>query len=81
MAWLKSTHDFSHAHANHVAKRALEAAAPRAADDPQVAHMFEGKEDLRPIYQVLLDTIKALGSDVEIAPKKAKALESSLPLL
>ena len=71
VAWLKSEHSLSHGYANHIAKRALEAEAPRSAEDP-VAHLFEGgKEALRPLYQRLADAAVALGPDVEIAPKKA----------
>ena len=72
VAWLKAEHGFSHGHANHVAKRALETAAPRSDDDP-VAHMFEGKEGLRPLYEAMAAMAAALGPDVEIAPKKANA--------
>jgi hypothetical protein len=72
VAWLKAEHGFSHGHANHVAKRALEAAAPRSDEDP-VAHLFEGKESLRPLYVALASMASALGPDVEIAPKKANA--------
>jgi hypothetical protein len=72
VAWLKAEHGLSHGHANHVAKRALEAAAPRSNDDP-VAHLFEGKEGLRPLYDRLAAMAAALGSDVEVAPKKANA--------
>jgi hypothetical protein len=71
VAWLKSEHGFSHGHANHVAKRATEAAAPRSEEDP-VAHLFEGgKEGLRPLYETMIALIQGLGPDVEIAPKKA----------
>ena len=72
VAWLKAEHGFSHGHANHVAKRALEAAAPRSDEDP-VAHLFEGKEAMRPLYDALAAMAAALGPDVEIAPKKANA--------
>jgi hypothetical protein len=72
VAWLKTEHAFSHGHANHVAKRALEAAAPRSGDDP-VAHLFEGKEAMRPLYDRMAALAVALGPDVEIAPKKANA--------
>ena len=72
VAWLKAEHGLSHGHANHVAKRALEAAAPRSNDDP-VAHLFEGKEGLRPLYDRLAAMAAAMGSDVEVAPKKANA--------
>ncbi len=71
VAWLKGEHGLSHSHANHIAKRALEAAAPRSTDDP-VAHMFaDGKEALRPLYDRLVTAIGAFGPDVEIAAKKA----------
>ncbi len=72
VAWLKAEHGLSHAHANHVAKRTTEAAAPRSTDDP-VAHLFQGKEGLRPIYDRLAAEASRLGPDVEIAPKKANA--------
>jgi len=62
----------SHAQANHIAKRATEAAAPRSTADP-VADLFQGKEALRPIYDSLAEKITLLGPDVEIAPRKANA--------
>jgi hypothetical protein len=71
VAWLKSEHGLSHAHANHVAKRATAAAAPSATDP--FAHLFEGKEGLRPIYDRLVAEAARFGSDVEVAPKKANA--------
>ncbi|MDE1150637.1 MAG: DUF4287 domain-containing protein [Azospirillaceae bacterium] len=70
VAWLKTEHGVGHGHANHIAKRALEAAAPRDADDP-VAHLFEGKESLRPLYDQVVAYVLTLGPDVEVAPKKA----------
>jgi hypothetical protein len=71
MAWMKAEHGLSHAVANHLAKRALEAAKPRSIEDP-VAHLFEGgKEELRPLYEYLADQAMSLGPDVELAPKKA----------
>ncbi|WP_304178085.1 DUF5655 domain-containing protein [Phenylobacterium aquaticum] len=71
MAWLKADHGLSHGHANHVAKRALEAAAPRSTDDP-AAHLFEGdKAALRPLYDAVVAFAAGLGGDVEVAPKKA----------
>ncbi len=73
VTWLKAEHGLSHAHANHVAKRALDAASPRSADDP-VAHLFEGGKDaVRPIYDRLAAEAARLGKDVEIAPKKSNA--------
>src|ERR1700744_1269311 len=70
VAWLKSEHGFSHSHANHVAKQATEAAAPRSEEDP-IAHLFAGgKEGLRPLYDALAAIVLEFGSDVELAPKK-----------
>ncbi len=71
VAWLKAEHGLTDAHANHVAKRAAEVAAPRSADDP-AGHLFVGgKEGLRPIYYRLAAELLAFGPDVEFAPKKA----------
>lgn len=73
VAWLKAEHGLSHGDANRLSNRAIEAAAPRSADDP-IAHLFEGgKEELRPLYDDLVTAALSLGSDVEIAPKKANA--------
>jgi hypothetical protein len=73
VAWLKAEHGLSHGHANHLAKRRLEATAPRSTDDP-VAHLFaDGKEGLRPLYDRLIAVATGLGPDVEIAPKKANS--------
>jgi hypothetical protein len=70
MAWLKAEHGLGHGYANHLAKRALEAAAPRDADDP-VAHLFaDGKDALRPLYDALMAAALGMGADVEVAPKK-----------
>jgi len=71
VTWLKAEYGLSHAHANHIAKRALEAAAPRSIEDP-VAHLFEGaKGEMRPVYEQLARAATELGPDVELAPKKA----------
>ena len=70
LAWLKAEHGLGHGYANHLAKRALEAAAPRDADDP-VAHLFgDDKAALRPLYDQVIASARSLGPDVEVAPKK-----------
>ena len=38
---------------------------------PFEATQFQGKEELRPIYDKLIAELKSFGSDVELAPKKA----------
>ena len=50
------------------------AAVSRIASEGEdlVAAQYSGaKADLRPIYDALIEKVKAFGSDVEIAPKKA----------
>jgi len=71
VAWLKAEHGLSHAHANHIAKRATAPPAAEAGEDPLKALFEGGKAGLRPIYDALAGTALAFGPDVEIAPKKA----------
>jgi hypothetical protein len=71
VAWLKAEHGLSHAHANHIAKRATAPPAAEAGEDPLKALFEGGKAGLRPIYDTLAGTALAFGPDVEIAPKKA----------
>ena len=71
--WLKSDHGLTHGYANAIALAALakEEDAPAGAAD-QIDGLFEGgKAGLRPIYDQLIQVINGLGSDVELAPKKA----------
>jgi hypothetical protein len=71
VAWLKAEHGLSHAHANHIAKRATAPPAMEASEDPVEALFAGGKEGLRPIYAALVAEVLGFGPDVEIAPKKA----------
>jgi hypothetical protein len=71
VAWLKTEHGLSHAHANHVAKHATRSAAPAPADDPVAPLFAGGKQSLRPLYDAVLAAATSLGDDVEVAPKKA----------
>lgn len=69
----------SHGYANLIAHLAREGSAGeaggRSAAQPApadlVAAQFEGKEDLRPIYDRIANAVKDFGDDVEFAPKKA----------
>ncbi len=72
VAWLKSTHRLGHGYANLVAHLAkAETAAPVAAD-AAIDAWFEGeKSAIRPIYEAVMAAVRALGADVELAPKKA----------
>jgi Domain of unknown function (DUF5655)/Domain of unknown function (DUF4287) len=69
--FLKSDHGLTHGYANLVAHTTLNADAPADADDLITKQYAGPKEALRPIYDALITAVKKLGTDVEIAPKKA----------
>ena len=69
--FLKTEHGFTHGFANFVAMKARAADAASFSDEDLVTQQYQGKENLKPIYEELLSQIKSLGEDVEIAPKKA----------
>jgi predicted transport protein len=70
--WLKTNHGLTFGYANQISQRALAAAdAPEAGSDELVDAQFTGaKAAMRPLYDLLLNQVKALGADVEISPKK-----------
>jgi len=69
--FLKTDHGFTHGYANLVAHGALKSSAEHHADDDLVDTQYSGpKAELRPIYEKILQTVKAFGSDLEISPKK-----------
>ena len=70
--WLKQEHGITHGYANLIAHETLAAGKPVAGQDDLVAAQYAGKKaGLWPIYEALLAAAKGLGSDVEVAPKKA----------
>ena len=69
--FLKSEHGFTHGYANLVSIKARETAASPKTDDDLVENQYSGKEDLRPIYDALIDAVNQFGDDVVISPKKA----------
>ena len=71
---LKSDHGMTHGFANLVAHSALKSAASttdESSDDLVAAQYSGGKAHLKPIYDAIIAYVGTLGSDVEIAPKKA----------
>ena len=70
--YLKSDHNMTHGFASLVAHKTLKSDAGSAGGDADlVAAQYTGpKADLKPIYDALIKAAKALGKDVEIAPKK-----------
>jgi len=72
MSFLKGGHGFTHGFANMVALKARQADAGSATDTNElIEKQYKGKEHFRPLYEQLLSTIQAFGSDVEIAPKNS----------
>jgi hypothetical protein len=70
VAWLKTEHGVSHGFANLIVtlhRRAGEDVSPTALVDAQYSG---GKEALRPVYERVVEAARALGDDVEVAPKK-----------
>jgi hypothetical protein len=69
VAHLKDKHGLGHGAANFIAKKALEPGA--GGDDDLLAAQFAGaKAAVKPLYDKLAAAVKALGEDVELAPKK-----------
>ncbi len=68
---LKTEYGLTHGYANTVALMAREAHAAAQQPDDLVAAQYHDKESLLPIYHKLVAMVQSLGTDVEIAPKKA----------
>lgn len=73
VAGLKANHGLTHGYANLLAL--LHRGWGTAAADDLVEGLFAGsKAVLRPIYDRLVETVTALGPDVEIAPKQTMVM-------
>ena len=78
VAMLKE-HGMGHGYANLVAHMAKEGGSgggsggkgTAAASSDPVEMQYQGKEDLRPMYEKLATAVEAFGDDVELAPKKS----------
>lgn len=71
LAYLKAEHGLTHGYANLISLKFREADAASHSDEDLLAGQYQGKENLRAIYQKLHDAILTLGNDIEVAPKKA----------
>jgi predicted transport protein len=72
VGFLKEKHGFTHGNANvvvHFAKQSHAGAAEN--NDDLVTGQYKGKENLKPWYDKIMTEINKLGSDIELAPKKA----------
>lgn len=68
---LKEKHGFTHGFANLVAMKTLKTDAGSAEDMQLIEDQYKGKEDLKPVFNKLMNVIRSFGDDVEIAPKRA----------
>jgi predicted transport protein len=72
LRFLKAQHGLTHGYANLVAHKAKGSdAASRENQDDLIVKQYQGKEQLRPLYDALVHEIERFGDDVEIAPKNA----------
>ena len=73
MKFLKDGHGVTHGYANTISilYRQQASGGPSSGDDLVEAQYSGGKAAMRPLYEVIVKTVKGFGSDVELAPKKA----------
>jgi predicted transport protein len=69
--FLKADHGFTYGYANFVAHKARKSDAGSHDAEDLVKAQYQGKENLKPIFDKLQQKIQALGDDVTETPKKA----------
>jgi hypothetical protein len=69
---LKSEHGFTYGFANMVAHAYRGSAAASFEEEELINTQYsKGKENLKPIYDRIIEVVSSFGDDVEIAPKRA----------
>lgn len=68
--FLKSEHGLTYGFANFVAHKFKKTDAASQDDADLLMLQYQGKENLRPIYDLLIEKIKKLGNDITQTPKK-----------
>ena len=72
LKFLKEKHGLTHGFANLVAHKANATDAGSAENqDDLITKQYQGKEQLKPVYQKIMAEIEKFGNDIEIAPKNA----------
>lgn len=72
VSFLKEKHGFTHGNANAIVHYAKQSHAGATDNDTDwVSEQYSGKENLKPWFDKILKELYALGSDVEMVPKKA----------
>lgn len=67
VTFLKEKHGVTHGFANTIVTLSK---AEKQTDDDLLNNQYEGKEQLKPVYEKLIQVVKEFGSDVKITPKK-----------
>ena len=70
MKCLKSEHGVTHGYANFITLQARQPDTGAPSGEALVTAQYEKKQDLRPIYDLLIKKISAFGKDVEVSPKE-----------
>lgn len=70
--FLKEGYGMTHGYANLVAHTARQSdAASAESPNSLIEQQYKGKEHFRPLYERLLQDIRRIGPDFEVAPKNA----------
>lgn len=69
--WLKENYNLGLFFADLIVHKANGTDAGSMDDEVLVTQQYNGKEHLKPIYDLLLSQILTYGEDIEVAPKKA----------
>jgi predicted transport protein len=70
--FLKTQYGLGHGNANTLVHTAMQSHADAANNETDwLEAQYQGKENLRPLYENLIGKINAFGKDVELSPKKA----------
>ncbi|MBD1396213.1 DUF4287 domain-containing protein [Pontibacter sp. JH31] len=72
LKFLKTEHNFTHGFANLIALK-FKGTDAGSAESPEqlIEKQYQGKENLKPLYDKLVTELKQFGEDVELAPKNA----------
>lgn len=70
MDFLKSTHGLSYGFANQISLKARKSDAGSIDDDILLENQYKGKDELKAIYERLIDEIDCFGNDITFTPKK-----------
>lgn len=72
---LKADHGMTHGYANLVAQIALKGmdvvSPTETGEQSLIENQYQGKENLRPIYDKLISVVESFGNDVEVSAKKS----------